>query len=276
VREGQPGGVEELAREAQVAGDAVDGVTRDGQPDGLEVDADLMGAPRLEADVEQCVAGQELGDLEVRHRVARGLGVERHAGRLAPVAADRRLDPPPPRTRKAADEGEVLPLDRPLAEQALQPSMSLLRPCDDEQARRVAIESVDDAGPVRVVSAGRTSPQALHERAPAAPRSRVDDDAGGLVDDEQVLVLEGDSQRDVLALERLRRGLRLELDVLSTGQPVALRPGRPVDRDLTRVDQALGSGPGADLGQRGEEPVEPGSRGVVRDVQADGQDDPRP
>ena len=46
--EGEPRGVQELALEAEVAGDAVDGVAGDRQLDRLEVDADLVRPPRLE------------------------------------------------------------------------------------------------------------------------------------------------------------------------------------------------------------------------------------
>ena len=135
---------------------------------------------------------------------------------------------------------------------------------------------MDDARAVRVVSPRGLSEQALYERPGAAAGSGMDDDAGRLVDDEQVLVLEGDAQRDVLAFERCRGGLRLELDRLSTREAVALRPRRAVDRGLPSVDQPLGGRPRPYLGQRREEPVEPGPRCVVRDAQADGQGDPPP
>jgi hypothetical protein len=109
--------------------------------------------------------------------------------------------------------------------------MRLLRARDDEQARRVAVEAVNDAGPVGILAAGRPTEQPVDESASSPPGSWVDDHPGGLVDDEQVLVLEGDSERDVLVLERLRRTLRLELECLSPGQAVALRPLRAVDGD---------------------------------------------
>src|SRR5690349_15460326 len=51
--EPQPTGVEELALEAEVAGDAVDGIAADGQADRLEVHPDLVRPPRLEPNVEE-------------------------------------------------------------------------------------------------------------------------------------------------------------------------------------------------------------------------------
>jgi hypothetical protein len=70
----------------------------------------------------------------------------------------------------------------------------------------------------------------------------MDDDACGLVDDEQVLVLEGDPQRDVLPLDRPGLGLRLELDVLPAPELLALRRRDPVDGDVPALDQALSRG----------------------------------
>ena len=58
--EAQPVRVEELPLETEVAGDAVDRVAADGQPDRLEVDADLVRPPRLEPHLEQRVLGEEL------------------------------------------------------------------------------------------------------------------------------------------------------------------------------------------------------------------------
>ena len=93
--------VQELALEAQVAGNAVDRVARDREPDRLEVHADLVRAPRLESNLEQRVPRQQLERLEVRDRLARGRGVERVARAVDAVAADRRLDPARPGLRSA-------------------------------------------------------------------------------------------------------------------------------------------------------------------------------
>ena len=86
--------MEELPLEPEVARDAVDRVAGDRKLDGLEVDADLVGPPRLEPDVEERVRRQELDDLEERHGVPRGGRIERVAGAVGAIAPDRRLDPP--------------------------------------------------------------------------------------------------------------------------------------------------------------------------------------
>ena len=47
--------MQELALEAEVGRDPVDGIAADGQVDRLEMDADLVCAARLEPHVEQSV-----------------------------------------------------------------------------------------------------------------------------------------------------------------------------------------------------------------------------
>ena len=62
----------------------------------------------------------------------------------------------------------------------------------------------------------------MDERAVARSRRRMDDDARGLVDDEESVVLVCNPERDLFGLERLRDG-RLELDVLAAREALALR-----------------------------------------------------
>ena len=81
----------------------------------------------------------------------------------------------------------------------------------------------------------------------------MDDDPGGLVDHEQVLVLERDPERELLGLERRRLGgRRLEAQLLPAREPVALRPGRSVDQRDALGEQALGGCARPDLRQRRE------------------------
>ena len=81
--------MEELALEAQVARPAVDRISRDREVDRGQMDADLVGPSRFEPDVEERVPRVELGELEVRDRIARRRGVQRLPGRVLAVAADR-------------------------------------------------------------------------------------------------------------------------------------------------------------------------------------------
>jgi hypothetical protein len=84
--------VQELTLETELARAAVHGIARDRKVDCGEVDADLMRATGLESHREQGMPRQQLGNLEVRDRLARGIGVERVSERIATVATDRRFD----------------------------------------------------------------------------------------------------------------------------------------------------------------------------------------
>ena len=146
--------------------------------------------------------------------------------------------------------------------------MRLVRTRDDEEPRRVAVETVDDPGPPVLVTAGETvREQPVDERARAVSCRRVDDDSGGLVDHEQVVVLVCDPQVHRLGREaRHGRGGGVDIQLLTAGQAVALRADDPVDARSARGQQAFGRGARADVRQLGEEPVEPRSRGRVRNA----------
>ena len=160
--EPKPVRVQELALEPEVVGDAVDGVAADGKPDRLEMDADLVRPARLEPHVEQRVVAHRLRTSNHVTDVARRRRVERVPRAIAAVAADRRLDPPRRRLRRAPHERRVGALELARADQLLQQLVRLLRAGDDEQAGRVAVEPVDDA------RAGRRRPRP-RLRARAAP-----------------------------------------------------------------------------------------------------------
>src|SRR5947208_4476827 len=119
-----------------------------------------------------------------------------HARAQLGVATDRRVDCPAARRRRALDERQVLALDQPSPERLLQPAMNILRARDDEQARGVAVEPVDDPRSLGL-SPRHTARQQLGERVLAVSARRMHDQAGGLVDDEQVLVLVCDRERAV-------------------------------------------------------------------------------
>jgi hypothetical protein len=68
--ERKPVRVQELALE-RLVGDAVDAVADHGEIDRGQVHTDLVRAARLELDSEERVGPKQLGDLEVRDRLAR-------------------------------------------------------------------------------------------------------------------------------------------------------------------------------------------------------------
>jgi hypothetical protein len=224
-------------------------------------------AARLQANAQERVLREQLLDLEVGDRLPRRGRVERMARRVGAIAADRRLDPARPGPRPAAHERQVDPFELSPAHERLQAPVRLRRAGDDEEARRVAVESVDDARPVGVAALEATGEQPVDERPAPAPRCRVDDDTRRLVDDEQVVVLVRDPKLELLGLERrlLERG-QLDLDLLSPAQPVRLRPRAAVDEDGAGVEQALGRRPRGDLLPACEEAVDARRPGVARNA----------
>ena len=90
--EGERAGVQELPREPEVTGHAVDGIAADRKVDRLEVHANLVRPPRPEGHVEERAPTEPSDELEVRHRVARRRGVEGAAHAVVPVPPDRSVD----------------------------------------------------------------------------------------------------------------------------------------------------------------------------------------
>ena len=78
----------------------------------------------------------------------------------------------------------------------------------DQQAARVLVEAMDDARPRLAADAGQRraamGDQRVDQRAVGIARRRMDDEPGRLVDDDEVLVLVDDVERDILALRLAR------------------------------------------------------------------------
>jgi hypothetical protein len=85
----------------------------------------------------------------------------------------------------------------------------LLRARDDEEPGRIAVEPMDDSGALGLLPARhRVAKEAVDQRAAGVPRGRMDDDARRLVHDQEMLVLEGDAQAELLRLEARLTALR--------------------------------------------------------------------
>ena len=150
---------------------------------------------------------------------------------------------------------------RPAARRARAPSRA-----STQQPGGVAVEPVHDAGALRIGPAGHAARQRLHERPVGVPVARVHDDAGRLVDHEQVLVLVGDPE---LRRRRRRRAARLRQrrrrrTSSPPGEHVALGLRHAVDAHEPGVDQLLRLRARADA--RGQEDVEPLARRLRRDL----------
>jgi hypothetical protein len=78
-------------------------------------------------------------------------------------------------------------LDEPRGDRLAQQPVGLLGAGDDEQAGGVAVETMHDAGTLGVTAGGGAGKQ-LGEGALTVATGRVHDEAGWLVDDQEVLV----------------------------------------------------------------------------------------
>src|SRR5690606_20773989 len=135
-------------------------------------------------------------------------------------------------------------------------------PGPEEQAGGALVEAVDDPGPVGLADAGDlrvAGEQAVDQRPLVPPGTRVDDDAGRLVDDDQVVVLvdDGHGHGGGGLGSRLLRGVGDgDVEGLALGHPVGARGDRPpVDQHGTAVDQ-LGRLRATATGDEGDDPVE--------------------
>ena len=140
-----------------------------------------------------------------------------------------------------------------------EPAERALRPGDDQQARRVAVEPVhkpwaDERLRVAVEVVG----ERVEECAGLDPERRVDEHARRLDDDDYVLVLEDDLQGRRLRRHRVRRlvGDR-GLDQVARAEPLARAPRRAVDRAPAALDQARYPHAAQPDEARGQEFVEP-------------------
>ena len=237
--EREPTGMEKLALELEIAGHAVDRVAGDRKLDRLQVYANLVRASCLKRDFQQRPWAEQLHDFEQGHGIPRRRRIERVSRPIDPVTTDRSLDPARARSRRPFHEREVAPLDLTPANRLLKSLVRGVGPRDDEQAGSVAVEAVDNSRPI-LVTAGRVEgEQPVDERAGVVTRTGMNHDAGGLVDNEQVLVLPCDAEVHLLGDKRCRVCRQLDEDVLPTCQPMAFGAGLTVDEDGPIGDQSF-------------------------------------
>ena len=231
-----------------------------------------MRSARLEPDPQQRVLGRAARSTSKWVTASRGVSVSRDclvgSRRSRPMGASIR---PRPRARPAADEREVLALERAPADEALQLAVCLLAARDHEQTRRIAVEAVDDARPLAIGRLSAPSAQSAAASVPLRlPAPGMDDDARRLVDDEQVLVLPGERAPQALAPPRGSDGHRWARNESPRrrrgGGSSAGRSRRPVHR--RRRSSRSASRARADGGLLREEPVEPQPCGGLRYARA--------
>ena len=253
----------DLDREAGRAA-AVDLVADERQVLAREVDADLVRAARVEAAGDpgdgQALDGapaHAAGTSACRLGAhARAAGEALEAGAAARIAADRRLDDEVGRGG-AEREGPVLALDGALLKLAHEVRLGGKRAGDDHEAGRVAVEAVDDARTGHLAELGIAPQQAVEQRAAGVARARMHDETGGLVDDDDRIVLVDHVELHVLLGregERLvKMGLLEQRDLVALGDLLAhLLDDLAVHLDASLLDELLQTSSG-NIGHQGGE-----------------------
>ena len=202
VPEPELGAVQELAGEAVAPGMPVARVARDRVADRGEVGADLVGAAGLQAHLDQGVRRQQLEHPEVGAGLARRAAANRPALGGPVVASQGGVDRPGSRARMALDQRQIGAPHLSRLDLPRQPAVGLVAARDEHQPGGVLVEAMDDPGPLRILAAGEQISQHVDERRAAVPRSRVDDQAGGLLDHRQPLVGVDDARLEAHARRR--------------------------------------------------------------------------
>ena len=190
-----------------------------------EVDPDLVRPARLEAYIDTGERGEPFFDRVMRNgRFA--ILAHTHPLTIDAMPADRLTD----RTaagQHAVTNREVMSRNFAIRQQAHEGCMRCQGLGDQQQATRVLVEAVNDAGTRNFIQGRYVVQQSVQQRPRRIPRAGVHDQAGGLVDDQKIVVLVHDIEFDQLRFCTnidLRHGLKNH--GLAPGNRVA-RPGRP-------------------------------------------------
>src|SRR5438309_152595 len=237
--------------DAPAAPERVLAIAHDGMAHVREMHADLMRAPRAEPHPQQIDLREPRDDGRVRHGVPPS-GEHGHALAVLGMAGDRRLDRDRALREVAPGERGVEALDAPLLDHGGEAAVRRLRLRDEEQARRVAVEPVHDAGPALRPGRERRAPprEHVHQRVVPVSRARVDHKACRLVEHGEVLVLEHEGQRVVsggIAPGGRRVGRERDRD-----DRAALQPCGGAQWPTARADALVGDEAGRDRARQGE------------------------
>ena len=168
--------------------------------------------------------------------------------------------------RRPPDEGEICALEGAIAavigELGGEVLMGEIRLRDDHQPGRTLVEPVHDARPNDAADPGEPGTamgdEGIDERARLVAGGRVNDEASGLVEDDEILVLVDDVERDALCARGRGRGGGT---VSSTRWPDAHGESRiiddaAIDARMTRRDEGLDARAGQRADARGQEAIE--------------------
>lgn len=202
----------------------------------------------------------------------------RDPGSILWAASERRIDAARRSLKAAPGESEVCPLKASIGtmscELLCQAMMGSIRLGDDNEAACILVEPVHDAGALDATNAGQAGPtvcdQGVDQRSTGVPRRRMDDQAGRLVDHDQVGVFPHDLEWDRFGLGLGRLGRRYVDDERHAGfDPCAGVTYGPVPiAYVARFDQRLDAGAAQHFQSRRKEPVDALAPGLGRHLEA--------
>ena len=178
---------------------AVERVSDDGKAEVLHVDADLMGAPSLDFNVQQSVGAVAASDAVARPSRLAPDWAHGHFQAIARVAADVAADGAAG-NRLALDQGPIVAAESALRELLDQFQPRLFIAGNDEKSAGVFVESVDDAGSGEGGEFFIEREEGVFDRAAPIAWRPVHDEAGRLVDDQQQLVFVDHIERNPFGL----------------------------------------------------------------------------
>ena len=278
VHERERGGVEReaLEEEWRARSASIDAITDHRMAERRQVNADLMRSTGLEAHVEVRELREAFHHPPARDRaLPLPHGKDRHALAVTGIATDRRVHDARRRAHASVYDRDVTALHRAGHELSRQRVIRAWRLRDDEETRRVLVESRHDAGPACATDGcdrRRVREGCCRERGVRVARAGMYDHTRRLVDDEHVVVLVDDRQRERLGAELVGGARRdLDLDTLAALQPMSPLAYDAIDPDVPLLDELLQTG-ARDIGDaRGEPTIEP----LARRTGVDGQREER-
>ena len=207
------------------------------------MNADLMSPPGFQLDAEHGVIGEALRNAVVGHG---GFAVRPHREAFAVegVAADRFINGAAA-GHGAVGQGEVFALHGSGLQLIHQLLVGLQGLRDHQQATGVLVDPVNNAAAWNVGQIRAVIEQAILQGAVPVAGSRMHDQPGGFVDDQEFLILMDDDQRDGLRLHRGRgRGLGGQRHSFATPDPMLGHSWRAVEqgRALANPDLKPASG----------------------------------